>query len=480
MFVPVALLVASLLLIPPMVAQDVEAGPPTTLAAVEAPGFAPVEPVVVAAPPPVLLRDAQVMTAAGEVWEPGWLLLEGGNISALGPGEPPPAPGASVIDLNGQWVTPGLIDPHSHIGVYAWPSAEAYDDGNEIAATMTAGVWAEHSLKPQDLAIQRAVAGGVTTVLSIPGSANLIGGRGVVMQLVPTRGGRAMRFPGAPEHLKMACGENPKRYHGDKGRMPSTRMGSMHELREAFLAAERARQDWDAWEQAAAEAGDGGGRARRTQQATEPADPPDRDLATETLVGVLRGEIMPQIHCYRADDMLGMLQLADEMGFSIRAFHHATSAYKIRDLLVEREVGAVTWSDGWGFKMEAMDGIPQGVGLLEEAGAHVMLHSDSPSYGQILNQDAAKALREARRAGLDISDDQALGWITLQPAWALGIDQHTGSLAPGKRADVVVWTAHPFTTQAKARLVFIEGVLRYDLDQPEVWSDFELGREVQP
>jgi len=465
------------LLVPTLWAQAVD--PPSTLDAMEAPGFASIEPAMPADAPAVLLWDAGVMTAAGEVWERGWVLIEDGAITALGPGDPPGDSDAHSLSLVGRWITPGLIDPHAHIGVYAWPSAEAHDDGNEVTQVMTAGVWAEHSVKPQDLAIQRAVAGGVTTVLTIPGSANLIGGRGMVMQLVPTRSGRAMRFPGAPEHLKMACGENPKRYHGDKGRLPSTRMGSMYALRQAFLDAEAARQEWDTWEQTMADAAEAKGRKRKSQ-ATEPAEPPARDLATETLVGVLRGEIMPQIHCYQADDMLGMLQLADEMGFSIRAFHHASSAYKIADVLAEREVGAVTWSDWWGFKMEAMDGIPQGVGLLEDAGAHVMLHSDSPAYGQILNQDAAKALREARRAGIDISDDQAIGWITLQPAWALGIDGFTGSLEPGKRADVVVWSGHPFSATSHADLVFIEGALRYDRERPQTWSDYELGREVQP
>ena len=454
-----------------------EAPPPASLAAIEAPGLAPVEPPVTPTTPSVLLQDAHVMTAAGAVYERGWVLFEGGSITALGQGEPPAAEGAQRLSLEGHWITPGLIDPHSHMGVYGWPHAEAHDDGNELTQVMTAGVWAEHSIKPQDPAIQRAVAGGVTTILTIPGSANLIGGRGVVLQLVPTRSGRAMRFPGAPEHLKLACGENPKRFHGDQGRLPSTRMGSMYALRQAFLDAEVARQEWDAWELGMAE--DGQGR-RKKHDDDEPPEPPERVLATETLVGVLRGEIHPQIHCYRADDMVGMLQLADELGFSIRAFHHATSAYKIRDILAEREVGAVTWSDWWGFKMEALDGIPQGVGLLEQADAHVTLHSDSPSYGQILNQDAAKALREARRAGLDISEDQALGWVTLQPAWVLGIDHLTGSLEPGKRADVVVWDGHPFGAYTKARLVFIQGELRYDVDQPRVWSDFELGREVGP
>ncbi len=468
-------LAVSLALAPPTRAQVAELTPQTTLAAAEAPGFALIEAAPVADAPSVLLRDAHVMTATGAVYERGWVLLEDGVISALGEGEPPPAPGVATLSLEGRWITPGLIDPHSHMGVYGWPDAEAHDDGNEVTAVMTAGVWAEHSVKPQDPAIQRAVAGGVTTILTIPGSANLIGGRGVVLQLVPARSGRAMRFPGAPEHLKMACGENPKRYHGDQGRMPSTRMGAMFTLRQAFLEAAVARQEWDAWEQATAEP-----QGRKKKDAPQPAEPPERDLATETLVGVLRGEILPQIHCYRADDMLAMLQLADEMGFSIRAFHHATSAYKIRDVLAERDVGAVTWSDWWGFKMEAMDGIPQGVGLLQDAGAHVTLHSDSPSYGQILNQDAAKALREARRVGLDISEDQALAWITLQPAWVLGIDQLTGSLEPGKRADVVVWSGHPFGATTRADLVFIEGALRYDRERPQTWSDFELGREVQP
>ncbi len=470
----IQLLLAGALIAAPRASEE----EPATMAEIEARGFASLEPSVPAEAPRVLLRDATVMTAAGDVWEPGWVLLDDGTIEALGPGEPPEDAQATTLSLEGHWITPGLIDPHSHVGVYAWPWAKAHDDGNEITQTMTAGVWAEHSLKPQDLAIQRAVSGGVTTVLSIPGSANMIGGRGVVMQLVPTRGGRAMRFPGAPEHLKMACGENPKRFHGDKGRMPSTRMGAMHELREAFFAAERARQEWDDWEQAQATDDEGKGRKKKSEG--EPDEPPERDLSTETLVGVLRGEIHPQVHCYQADDMLGMLQLADEFGFSIRAFHHASSAYKIADVLAEREVGAVTWTDWWGFKMEAMDGIPQGIGLLEQAGAHVMVHSDSPAYGQILNQDAAKALREARRAGMDISEDQALGWVTLQPAWALGIDHLTGSLEPGKRADVVVWTKHPLSVYAEARLVFIEGTLRWDKDNPRTWSDYELGREVGP
>ncbi len=454
---------------------------PSSLAEIEARGLAPIEATVLEPAPAVMLRDAHVMTATGVEYERGWVLLEDGLISALGEGDPPDAPGVRVLSLEGQTVTPGLIDPHSHIGVYAWPWSDAHDDGNEGTSPLTAGLWAEHSVKPHDPAIQAAVAGGVTTVLTIPGSANLIGGRGVVLHLVPHRGARAMRFPGAPEHLKMACGENPKRVYGRMGRSPATRMGNLHEMRQAFLDAEKVAQEWDEWEASQLEGDDEPARGRRRNvEAEDPPDPPDRNLSTETLVGVLRGEILPQVHCYRVDDMLDILQLADELGFSIRAFHHATSAYKIRDILAERNVATVTWSDWWGFKMEALDGIPAGAALVHDGGARVTLHSDSPTYGQILNQEAAKAWREGVRAGLEITQDEALSWVTLQPAWVLGIEDVTGSLEPGKRADVVVWTGHPFSVYSKARLVFIDGVLRHDIDQPTIWSDFQLGREVRP
>ncbi len=450
---------------------------PASLAELEAQGMAPVEQAAHAQAATVLLRDAHVMTAAGHSYDPGWLVLEGGLIKAVGGGTPPEVEGAHELSLPGHWITPGLIDPHSHLGVYGWPWAAASEDGNEVTAASTPGVWAEHSIKPADLAFQRAVAGGVTALLALPGSANLVGGRGVVLQPVPHRGGRAMRFVGAPESIKMACGENPKKVHGAKGRSPSTRMGHLRDMRQAFFDAQQALREWEEWE-AQAEGGEEGRRRKKKQ--SEPSPPPARDLDMETLMGVLRGDFLPQIHCYRADDMLTMLQLADELGFSIRAFHHATSAYKIRDILAERQVATVTWSDWWGFKMEAWDGIPQNAALVHQAGGRATMHSDSATTIQYLNQEAAKAYREGLRAGIDISEDDALQWVTINPAWVLGIDELTGSLEAGKRADVAVWNGHPFSARTKARLVFIGGVLRYDIDQPQIWSDFELGGEVRP
>jgi imidazolonepropionase-like amidohydrolase len=470
---PSPALLICLLLALPATAGGGEPDGPRSLADFEARGTATVEATVQEDAPLVVLRDAHVMTATGATWERGWLVLEGGSIRDLGEGEPPTVAGATVLSLEGHWVTPGLIDPHSHIGVYAWPSATAHDDGNEWTAATTPGVWAEHSLKPADIAFQSAVEGGVTTILATPGSANLVGGRAVVLSMVPHRGGRAMRFPGAPGSVKLACGENPKKTHGSKGG-PSTRMGNLRGLRQAFHRAEKARRDWDRWEEKAA----GGGGKKKGKGGGEPPDPPDRDLDMETLVGILRGELLPQVHCYQSDDMLSMLQVADEFGFRIRAFHHATSAYKVRDILAERQVGAITWSDWWGFKVEAWDGVPANAALVHEAGGRAILHSDSPTTIQYMNQEAAKAYREGLRAGVELSEDDALRWVTINPAWALGIDDVTGSLERGKRADVVVWDGHPFSVYTKARLVFIAGVLRHDVDQPRTWSDFELGREV--
>ena len=443
---------------------------PSSLQTLEERAMRPVEPPVREAASLVVLRDAHVMTAAGAVHEPGWLVLAEGRIKEVGEGEPPTVPGAAVLSLDGHWITPGLIDPHSHLGMHTWPSARADSDTNEVTAPTTPGVWAVHSLKPRDAAFERAIAGGVTALQALTGSANLIGGRGVAVQLVPHRGGRAMRFPGAPEVVKMACGENPKGIYGTKGQSPSTRMGNARGFRQAFLSAQRAQREWDLWEEQANE-----GKKRR---GGEPAEPPERDLDSETLVGILRGEILPQVHCYRADDMLTMLEIADEFGFSIRAFHHATGAYKIRDVLAARGVGTVTWSDWWGFKMEALDGIPEGAALVHEAGGRAMLHSDSPTTIQALNQEAGKAYWAGVHAGIDLSEDDALRFVTLNPAWAMGIDHLTGSLEAGKRADVVVWDGHPFSVYTQARLVFVEGVLRYDIERPRTWSDVEVGKGV--
>jgi imidazolonepropionase-like amidohydrolase len=439
----------------------------------------PIESVATTHAPPTLIRHATILTAAGKRYDPGFVLLKYGWIAAVGPGDGPPpselADGTVVVDANGEFVTPGIIDPHSHIGVYPVPKTVAHDDGNELIDPVTASARAEDSFWPQDPAIERAVAGGVTTIAVLPGSGNLIGGRGVTMHLLPERGARAMRLPGAPEILKMACGENPKRTYRDQKRAPFSRMGNLRLLREAFVKAQKYVREWEHWtkkQHTPPTGSEGGGKVGSESE----SKPPDRDLALETLALVMRGDILVQWHCYQADDMLSALAVADEFGFKVRAFHHALEAYKIRDILARRGIAVATWDDWWGFKMEAYDGIPENVALLTEAGARGALHSDSPVAVQILNQAAAKAFVAGRAAGVKLDEDDALRWVTANAAWVLGIEDQVGTIETGKRGDVVVWNRHPLSTYARPLRVYIDGHLVFDeAHQAAPWSDFELG-----
>jgi len=459
-----------------LVAQE----PARSRAEAEARAHLDVEKPFAEAAPSFVLRGGVVLTAAGKRHDPGWVVVRDGRIEAVGPGEPPPAGGARVVDVSGRFVTPGLIDAHSHLGVYPAPDFKAHEDGNEMTAPVTAGAWAEHAVWPQDPGIELAVAGGVTTMLVLPGSGNLIGGRGVTVHLVPARGSRAMRFPGAPDVLKMACGENPKRVYGGKGQAPSTRMGNLRGQREAFFAAQKYREEWRQWNERREKRG--APAASKRAPAEEKPDPaPVRDTGLDTLAEVLDGDVLVQWHCYRADDMLNAIQLADEVGFEIRTFHHALEAYKIRDILAAKHIAVATWADWWGFKIEAFDGIEESAALLAQAGVHAVIKSDSSLDIQRLNQEAAKALAAAQRAGLPLTEDEALRFVTANPAWALGILNQVGTIEPGKRADLVVWDRHPFSVYASAQWVFVDGRLRYDrARRDEPWSDFMLGQEVTP
>jgi imidazolonepropionase-like amidohydrolase len=315
---------------------------------------------------------------------------------------------------------------------------------------------------PQDPQFPRALAAGVTTIQILPGSANLIGGRSVVLKVVPARTVREMKFPGARYGVKHACGENPKRVYAQRG--PSTRMGNMAGYRAAYIAAEQYRRRWDKW------------------NAEKRGDPPARDLGMETLAEVLRGNIYVQWHCYTASDMELAMEVADEFGFDIRSFHHGVEAYKIADLLAQKNISASLWSDwGW-FKIEAMDGVRANLALVHAAGGRAIVHSDDASGMQRLNHDVMKSLTEARALGLTISEDDAIKWITLNPAWALGLEDRIGSLEPGKNADVVLWDANPFSIYAKPEKVWIDGALRFDrLDPSQRWrTDFELGFVPEP
>src|SRR3989449_774439 len=311
--------------------------------------------------PPVLIRNATIMTAAGQEIANGSILFKDGRIVAVGTNVQAPTD-AVVVDGTGKYVTPGLIDDHSHLGVYAAPGTDAESDGNEATNPVTAEVWAEHSFWPQDPQIPLAIAGGITTI------------------------------------------------------------------------------------------------------------------------EVLRGHMYVQNHCYRADEMAQMIDLGHEFGFKIRSFHHAVESYKIADLLAREGVSVSVWADWWGFKEEAMDGIQQNAALNQQAGGRPLIHSDSPSGIQRLNQEAAKAMYAGVRAGIPITRDQALRWITVNPAWTLGLDSIVGTLEPGKMADVVVWSGDPFSVYSKAVQVYNDGWLVYDRNDPahQPRTDFQLGQEPPP
>jgi imidazolonepropionase-like amidohydrolase len=415
---------------------------------------------------PTAIVGANVFTGTGQLIENGTVLIKDGRIEAVGAGLAAPA-GYTVVDGRGQWVTPGIIDAHSHLGVYASPGVQAHSDGNEATDPVTAQVWAEHSVWPQDPGFNTARAGGVTTLQILPGSANLIGGRSVALRNVPATTEQGMKFPGAPYGLKMACGENPKRVYGGRSRSPSTRMGNVAGYRNAWINAADYARKWDAY--------------REKVKKGEKADPPKRDLQLDTLAGVLKGDILVQNHCYRADEMAVMLDIAKEFGYRITMFHHGTEAYKIADVLAANDVCVATWANWWGFKMEAFDGVEENAALVHKAGGCAVIHSDDANLTQRLNQEAAEALSAGRRAGIDISEADAIAWITRNPAKAMGILDQTGTLEKGKRADVVLWNHDPFSIYARTQKVFIDGALVFDRNDPRFQpkSDFELGQPGQ-
>jgi imidazolonepropionase-like amidohydrolase len=401
------------------------------------------------------VRNVTIFDGEGGRIDNGTVLLTNGKVEAVGGADLPIPADITVYDGTGKYLTPGIIDIHSHLGDYPSPSVPAHSDGNEATSPTTPEVWAEHSVWPQDPGFGRALTnGGVTTLQILPGSANLIGGRSVVLKNVPARTVQGMKFPGAPYGLKMACGENPKRVYGAKGRMPSTRMGNMA-------------VDRQTWAKAAA-----------YKKKLDDGKTVDRDLAMETLAGVLSGEIRVQNHCYRADEMAQVIDMSHEFGYKVAAFHHAVEAYKIADLLQREGICAALWADWWGFKMEAYDSVPENIPLVYKAGTCTIVHSDDANQIQRLNQEAAKGLAAGRRMGIEISDEQAWTWLSYNPAKALGIEAKTGSLKPGKMADVVLWNGNPFSVYTRPEKVWVDGALLYDAMDPKrrPVSDFELGQ----
>ena len=398
----------------------------------------------------IVIRNATVFDGDGNKFQNYDVHFSNGEIQAVGSSLV--VDGADEIDGTGKFVTPGIIDNHSHMGVYPAPGVRTSSDGNEATNPVTAEVWAEHSVWSQDPQYKLALAGGITTFHVLPGSANLFGGRGVTLKNVSANTVPDMKFPGAPHSLKMACGENPKRVYSSRG--PSTRMGNVAGYRDAWIGAEKYKKSLE-------------------------KNPSQRNLRNETLVGVLDGKILVHNHCYRADEMATMINISEEFGYKVSTFHHGVEAYKIADLLADEGVCAALWADWWGFKHEAYDMSIANIAIVDQARdgtGCAIVHSDSASGIQRLNQEAAKALAAGRRAGFDISEGRAMTWITKNPAKSLGILDQTGTLEQGKDADLVIWSGNPFSVYTKAEQVYIDGALTFDKDSNFMpHTDFDLG-----
>tara|TARA_Y100001935_G_scaffold254814_1_gene265146 strand:- start:11273 stop:12649 length:1377 start_codon:yes stop_codon:yes gene_type:complete len=398
----------------------------------------------------IVIRNATIFDGNGNKFNNYDLHFSNGEIQALG--SKLIVENAVEIDGSGKFITPGIIDNHSHMGVYPAPGVRTSSDGNEATNPVTAEVWAEHSVWSQDPQYKLALAGGVTTFHVLPGSANLFGGRGVTLKNVSANTVPDMKFPNAPHSLKMACGENPKRVYSSSG--PSTRMGNVAGYRNAWIGAEEYRKSLE-------------------------ENPNQRDLRNETLVGVLDGKILVHNHCYRADEMATMINISEEFGYKVSTFHHGVEAYKIADLLADEGICAALWADWWGFKHEAYDMSIANIAIVDQARGGTgcaIVHSDSASGIQRLNQEAAKALAAGRRAGFDITEGRAMMWITKNPAKSLGILDQTGTLEQGKDADVVIWDGNPFSVYTKAERVYIDGALAFDKASNFMpHTDFDLG-----
>ncbi len=432
-----------------------------------------------------LIIHATILDGAGHRIDDGELLMRDGKVMAVG--HDLPHAGATVIDGKARWVTPGLIDIHSHNGTYVLPQT-ALDakasDVSELSDPNAAGTWIESAINPQDMAFARALAGGVTTLQVLPGSSPIFGGRSVVLHPINATTMQAMKMPGAPWGLKMACGENPKGEDADRNRGPTSRQGEIAYIRDAFTAADHYRHEWRGW--LAHGGGDGGEHPHgmgHDHHGPEGDDehhhPPLDDPKLDTLAAVLDGDIAVHMHCYRADEMAVMIDLAKAYGFRIAAFHHAVEGYKIAPLLATNHICAVVWSDWWGFKMEALDAIRENAAFVDATpGGCAMMHSDSPFLGQWLNIEAGKAAAAGVRAGLPEPPEHVIAWLTANPAKALGLAGRIGSLEPGKDADAVIWSGDPFSVYSHADLVFIDGAVAFDraVDEHRPRADFELGR----
>jgi imidazolonepropionase-like amidohydrolase len=379
------------------------------------------------------------MTASHGTIQHGSVWLHNGKIAGVGATVSAPA-GATVVDATGKYVTPGIIDPHSHSALG--------DDVNEATSPVTPSMMMIDAFDNRDKALYLALAGGVTSELLLHGSANMIGGQAVVIKNKFGLSKEEMLFPNAPQSIKFASGENPKRVYGTRNQLPSTRMGNFEVMRQAFEDAKVYRRDWDAYNDKVAK-GDKEARA------------PHRDLKLEALADILRGKLLVQIHCYRADEFLTEEAIAKDYGFKIRAFHHALEMYKVGGKIAADGTAIATFTDWYGGKYEMWDGIPWNAVMSMREGVRVALKSDSNDHIRRLNQEAGKMVHYG-----GATEDEAITMVTLNPAWIMGIDDKTGSLDVGKDGDVVIWNMDPLSTYARAEKVYIDGDLFFDSSLP--------------
>jgi imidazolonepropionase-like amidohydrolase len=393
-------------------------------------------------PSETLIRNATILTITHGTLENSDILIRGGKIAAIGKGLKAPA-NARVIDAAGKFVMPGIVDCHSH---------SMLDAINEGALAVTSMVRTRDALNPNDVDLYRELAGGVTTLNLLHGSANPIGGLNTVVKIKYGRPVSEFIFPGAMPGIKFALGENPKRSSfpalpGVTRRYPGTRMGVEQVIRDAFIRARDYKKTWDEYRAAV---------ARREKNLI----PPKRDLQLEPLVEVLEGKRYVHAHCYRADEILMLINIADEFGFKIRTFQHVLEGYKVAKEIARHGAGASTFADFWGYKIEAYDAIPYNAAIMTRAGIVVSMNSDSDERARRLNIEAAKAMRYG-----NLSETEALKLVTINPAIQLGIQDRVGSLEVGKDADLAIWNAHPLSVYARVETTFIDGDIFFDRQQ---------------
>ncbi|WP_263351170.1 amidohydrolase [Acidicapsa acidisoli] len=390
-------------------------------------------------PMDLVLKNATVMTASHGTIERGSVWVHAGKIAEVGTSVNAPA-SAVVVDATGKWLTPGIIDPHSHSALS--------NDVNEATSPVTPSMMMIDAFDNRDKALYQALAGGVTTELLLHGSANMIGGQAVVIKNKFGMSRDAMLFPNAPGSIKFASGENPKRVYGSRNQLPSTRMGNFEVMRQSFEEAKSYMASWDAY------------NAKVAKKDTT-AVAPKKDLKLEALADVLRGKLYVQIHCYRADEFLTEEAIAHEYGYKIRAFHHALEMYKVAGQIAPEGTAIATFTDWWGFKDEAWDAIPWNAVMSMRKGVRVALKSDSNDHIRRLNQEAGKMVHYG-----GATEDEAIRMVTQNPAWIIGVDDRVGSIDVGKDADLVIWNVDPLSTYARAEKVYIDGDLFFDSSVP--------------